>query len=151
MISATTTLPGYLAYLRAHALLYVGWLAVLGLVVQAPFAYLRTLLARRRAGTVAPAPSDGETPRYLAWVVGLLTLNVVLALYWETKQDGLMYYYLLLVQFFDLLRRRAGRGGCSADGPVGPPALLVTAWSRRRKPTVENGWSVVWPGWPRSP
>ncbi len=83
-------LSGFVAYLRAHALFYVGWLVVLGLAAQAPLAYIWPR-ARRVDGSVPAAVNDRR--RFLAWAALLAALNIGLTLYWGTRQDGLMYYY----------------------------------------------------------
>ena len=81
---------GFLAYVRGHALLYAGWLLVLALMLQAPFAFLWTM-ARRRHRAV-PAFVVG-TRRFLACAALLGTLSMGLSLYWGTRQAGPMYYF----------------------------------------------------------
>ncbi len=85
-------LPGFLAYLRAHAPLYAGWLLVLVLALQAPFAYGWSLVRRRTGEPLPPAADD--TRRFLAWATLLAGLNIALTLYWGTRQDEKMYFYL---------------------------------------------------------
>ena len=85
-------LGGFLAHLRAHVLLYLGWLVVLGLVLQAPLVYLGTR-ARPRAEAASTVPPLADTRRFLAWAALIFGLNVVLSLYWGTRQDGQMFYY----------------------------------------------------------
>ncbi len=84
-------LPGFLAYLRAHAAFYVFWLLVLFLVAQAPFVYLWNLPWRQ-----TPPATDGETElrrRFLAWTALMAALSFGLTLYWGTHQDGWMFFY----------------------------------------------------------
>lgn len=84
---------GFLAYLRAHAGIFAGWLGVVALVLSAPFASLWTL-ARRRAETPAPdAVERDDARRFLAWGAVLSALAVALSLYWGTRQDGPMFYF----------------------------------------------------------
>lgn len=94
-------LPGFLSYLRAHLLFYVGWLVVLGLVIQAPVDYFRAVVRRR--SQIVPEPvlptsalatdDPSETRRFLAIAAGFAALVLALTLYWGTRQEGDMYYY----------------------------------------------------------
>ena len=80
---------GILAYVRAHAFLYVGWTAVAVVL----FACLAAPLRSRTRQRVTAASPDDETTRFLAWAAWLAVLAVVLSLYWGTRQDGPMYYF----------------------------------------------------------
>ena len=61
---------GMFAYLRGHAVIYVGWALAVVLVIVA-------------AGR----------GRFLAWAGGFLLAAIVLTLIWGTMQDGEMFYY----------------------------------------------------------
>ena len=81
---------GFVAYVRAHALFYVGWLLVLALMLLAPFAFLWTLTRRRHQ--LIPAAFVG-TRRFLACAALIGTLGIGLTLYWGTHQAGPMLYF----------------------------------------------------------
>jgi hypothetical protein len=83
---------GIFAYLRAHAALFAGWLAVVTIVLAAFVRQARAGFGGHAPIDPAPAPSLDRGP-FLAWA-GIFLLAVIgLTLYWGTIQDGLMFYY----------------------------------------------------------
>ena len=83
---------GVRAYLRGHAVFYVGWSAVAALVL---WAGTRAAWPRpHRPANHPPATNDWrEARRFLTWATAFFVACLVLTLYWGTIQDGQLFYY----------------------------------------------------------